>query len=1124
MTCQASSFSPNSQLQRSIVSFVDQCNRGSTPVLERDFLERLCQILRSIHAFASIHPQPAREAFGELIKANNLEVRCLSFASSIPLLFPTMIVYFRARLKLGEREESIQGTCRLMDSLGSLSLTLARETLGNLLSFEVEEIQLQAARNLLKLLSIETLAYDVEEKQSEELIDLEKQVRSIIEVYTFSDSPSDFLIVLLSLYQSIIEKLFLLSYFEKGQNNIIYDHALANLSRIEKLLTDLSPQSTQNQSVRYQQISIRSIFRLISFRLTGKNLKTAESLEKLVGSPFLSNTLGELYQIVKNYPRAIFHFQKSLWLCEQGLKHAPIDKELNKCKILILSYLGNAYTSLCDYSEAIKCCEKRLEISRKILKNLSEESDACNDLANIYLLLGEYTRAIQCYKRSLELVTNPTIDFRKKGITLGNMGNVYREQREYSKAISYYEQFLGIVVEYNYPIEKIEAYNNIGNFYTDIQQYPKALEYYNKALEAAKLFEDQQGEANAYANMGITYMLAEDYSKATEYYDKSLKIMEQIGNLYGIGSMYGRKGIICKLNKKYEEAVDCHIKHLKIAQSINNRKEEGIACSNLANAYRMLKNIPEAVKFYQNSLAIAIEICDRQGEGETYNNLGVTALMCGKDSISFFKQAIACFSEIQGAIKQNQWKITIFERQSVSYRALETALISLGNYKEALQVVDTSRARVLVQSLEKKPLQNSAPSLAATNQNMTFIVYSLTPSSMDEKNPDIGVWVVPSEGEMVYQRLELSETLKVESPDLLNEFPYQTKGAAQETSSPEADFLDLATDLIQEETKRSWAERQKEKDQDQEAKRAAFLKQLRDWYDTLIAPIEQYLPQSQETTLTLLPDSSLATLPFALFQDQEGKYLIEKHPIAIASSIQTLDLLAKKKAHTALSRSSTIVSMPNNPMVSSIKSSGKETEAIQEVLSAQGEISVLAQKEATISNILEKAQNCRFLHIDCHGIRPGKSELKFDPHSVYEGGLYLTPEIEEEQSEFKKPGCLYADQISQMSLNAELVVLSACHSGRGKLLREGVVGLPHAFLAAGALSVVATYWELPASDLTIGMLKAFYSHILGTSEKAQAKGGPLDKAQALREAMLLGIEKERNKPELWGAFFLTGIS
>ena len=167
---------------------------------------------------------------------------------------------------------------------------------------------------------------------------------------------------------------------------------------------------------------------------------------------------------------------------------------------------------------------------------------------------------------------------------------------------------------------------------------------------------------------------------------------------------------------------------------------------------------------------------------------------------------------------------------------------------------------------------------------------------------------------------------------------------------------------------------------------------------------------------------------------------------------------------------------------------------------------------------MEKAQESRFLHIDCHG----KADLKFHPHSVYEGGLYLTPG--EQEAESKQPGCLYAEQVSQTSLNAELVVLSACCSGRGKVQEEGIVGLPHSFIGAGALSVVATHWELPASDLTVSMLKAFYSHILGTSEIAQEQGEPLNKAQALRQAMLLGIEQERDKPELWGALFLTGLS
>ncbi|WP_143298933.1 CHAT domain-containing protein, partial [Candidatus Protochlamydia sp. W-9] len=79
-------------------------------------------------------------------------------------------------------------------------------------------------------------------------------------------------------------------------------------------------------------------------------------------------------------------------------------------------------------------------------------------------------------------------------------------------------------------------------------------------------------------------------------------------------------------------------------------------------------------------------------------------------------------------------------------------------------------------------------------------------------------------------------------------------------------------------------------------------------------------------------------------------------------------------------------------------------------------------------------------------------EEKLDLHSVFEGLFKLAPD------EIHPKGYLHAQEIAALTLHSELVFMSACFSGRGKLHREGSVGPVWSFLAAGALSTVATYW------------------------------------------------------------------
>ena len=111
---------------------------------------------------------------------------------------------------------------------------------------------------------------------------------------------------------------------------------------------------------------------------------------------------------------------------------------------------------------------------------------------------------------------------------------------------------------------------------------------------------------------------------------------------------------------------------------------------------------------------------------------------------------------------------------------------------------------------------------------------------------------------------------------------------------------------------------------------------------------------------------------------------------------------------------------------------------------------------------------------------------------------------------------MHAEKIADVALQTELVFMSACHSGRGNLKKEGVIGPNWSFLAAGAKSTIATYWPLPESDLTLRIVETFYKYLLGDGVKKY------NKAEALREAMLMAI-KEKSTPRNWAALFLSGL-
>ena len=102
--------------------------------------------------------------------------------------------------------------------------------------------------------------------------------------------------------------------------------------------------------------------------------------------------------------------------------------------------------------------------------------------------------------------------------------------------------------------------------------------------------------------------------------------------------------------------------------------------------------------------------------------------------------------------------------------------------------------------------------------------------------------------------------------------------------------------------------------------------------------------------------------------------------------------------------------------------------------------------------------------------------------------------------------------MNELDAPAELVVLSACQTGLGRLTGEGTVGLSRSFLAAGARSVIVSLWSI--DDLaTEKFMTAFYGAYLGGESKAAA----------LRRAMLeLSNDPDFRAPAFWAPFMLIG--
>jgi CHAT domain-containing protein len=218
-----------------------------------------------------------------------------------------------------------------------------------------------------------------------------------------------------------------------------------------------------------------------------------------------------------------------------------------------------------------------------------------------------------------------------------------------------------------------------------------------------------------------------------------------------------------------------------------------------------------------------------------------------------------------------------------------------------------------------------------------------------------------------------------------------------------------------------------------------------------------------------------------------------------------LELTRKQRQNGSRSGQGALVVGNPSPMPTGfqpLKGAEKEALDVAQLLSTQP----LIGSQATEPAVLQQLPNARIIHLATHGT--------FNEQQPLLGGVALAQTGKESQND----GLLTAEEIfnlnssGKLTLNAELLVLSACNTGRGRITGDGVIGLSRSFIAAGVPSVIVSLWSVPDAP-TAELMTQFYTNLY------QKK---LDKAQALRMAMLKMMEKHRDNPRAWAAFTLIG--
>ncbi|WP_223269787.1 CHAT domain-containing protein [Nostoc sp. 'Peltigera membranacea cyanobiont' 213] len=564
-------------------------------------------------------------------------------------------------------------------------------------------------------------------------------------------------------------------------------------------------------------------------------------------------------------------------------------------------------------------------------------------------------------------------------------------------------------------------------------------------------------------NLGNAYLLEGNYTKAIDYYEQTLKIAKATQNTYMEAMALGNIGNLYLQESNYEKAIEYLEKSSAIflerfLTETNGIQERGTVLTNLGNAYRKSGKLDEAVK----ALYYAIDTWESVRENLTNIN-----------------------------------QVSVFETQADAYHLLQQVFIAQENYEDALETAEKGRARAFIDLLNKRlsPSQTEQSKLPAVNieqikqiaknENATLVQYSIitdefkVDGKLQTQESELYIWVIKPTGEVSFRSSDLKPLWQKENTTLAKlvttsrqSIGVRGRGAIDVSYKPDAP----------------------------KAKQ-----RLQRSHELLIKPIADILPSNPNDRVIFIPQGELFLVPFPALQYDQDKYLIEKHTILTAPSIQVLDFTSKQKRRVeTLSAKYLIVGNPTMPKVE--LEPGKPPEQLKDLPWAEKEAKDIASilktqaltgKKASKTAILHKISQAGIIHFATHGL--------LDDNRGLGSAIALAPSSQDN-------GLLTAEEILNLKLNADLVVLSACDTGRGRITGDGVIGLSRSLISAGVPSVIVSLWAVDDNSTSF-LMTEFYNNL-------QQK---LDKATALRGAMLTTMQKYP-EPLNWAAFTLIGES
>lgn len=779
--------------------------------------------------------------------------------------------------------------------------------------------------------------------------------------------------------------------------------------------------------------------------------------------------LGTLYQYRGALPRALDYFERGQKLAEKaGNKRWVTNALVN---------LGAASLQMGAYERSLTYSTRALERARAA-KNPTAMARALANSGMAHERLGAFAKALTFLEQALELAEQIR-NRRGQARILMSIGNAQHQLGAMRKALESFERARKLGRAVGDRISVAGAVSNLSAVHADLGDLDKALELRLRGLELYEKLKDGASIARNLNNLGVLHWRRGAFPEALAAQQRALALHRRAGRAMNVAITLTNIAHVQYCLGKHERALTDGEEAFELAKRLGATRWMNNAARNLTNIHLALGSPEKALataKLGVEQLPLLIGGLADQEAGAARNNYlplfegGLTAAvrLGDADAASFFAERGRA-----GALLE-----ALGGRGSVASE-LPTGLRE--RERRARAEVLAARARIAraQQRGKRKELRAAQKSLDEAHAGLLEVVARIQRAAKSSRDLEL---VETASAEEIQASLGQGEAL-VSYAEVADKWIAIVFTATEIRMQQDLARVDL--DAI------SSLARPKELEAAAVARRVAALRKA------IVAPLDLVEGISR---VFVSPSGALAYVPFSLL-------LPEREIVCIPSgtAYRILRESQSERGHGILALGNPDYQSERRAETRSDIGSLSALPASEAEVKAVGDVVLLGTRanERELASAIPKRKRWRAVHFACHGLinaeRPQLSALVIS-------------------SDEDNDGFLTVHEAFRMKIPTDLVVLSACETGKGKIYRaEGVIGFTRAFMSAGSPRVLVSLWKVDDAATSALMIK-FY-------ELWNPEGGAgLPAARALKKAQEhIAAQPKWKHPYFWAAWQLWGL-